>query len=105
MITNDERIGLNLAAIRQSAGLSQDGLARLMTDLTGHKWQQTLIARTELGRRPLRLAEAVELTVALNSSLEALAHGPDRVARARVQAERLQRMADDVLRRAEEEEN
>lgn len=53
MATADERIGGNLRGFREGAGMSQDELARRMTE-AGHPWQQSTVARAEAGTQPLR---------------------------------------------------
>jgi transcriptional regulator with XRE-family HTH domain len=49
--------GTRLRVLREQWGYSQEELARVMQK-AGFKWQQTTAAKTEAGKRPVRLNEA-----------------------------------------------
>jgi transcriptional regulator with XRE-family HTH domain len=49
--------GARLRVLREQWGYSQEELARVMQN-AGFKWQQTTTAKTEAGKRPVRLNEA-----------------------------------------------
>nr|WP_225911130.1 helix-turn-helix transcriptional regulator [Dermacoccus sp. Tok2021] len=70
--TADDWFAENMRARREAIGLSQAGLARLMT-YEGHEGiHQTTIARMERGERVVRLSEAETIAVLLNTNLQTL---------------------------------
>jgi transcriptional regulator with XRE-family HTH domain len=62
MTTSDEQIGKNLARLRGE--MSQKDLASAMK-AKGWKWSQSTVWNIERGERPLRLAEAEDLSLVL----------------------------------------
>lgn len=52
--------GSRVQHMRKQWGYSQEELARVMQE-AGFKWQQTTVAKTETGKRPVRLNEAYAL--------------------------------------------
>lgn len=58
--STNERVGRNLKALRQAAGLTQTELAARLTD-EGHPFAQQTVLKVERGTRPLKLDEAVDL--------------------------------------------
>src|SRR4051794_39559980 len=55
--THDERVGLNLKAARERAGISQTALAERMAEAGFTAWRQTTVSRTERGERALKMGE------------------------------------------------
>lgn len=70
-MNTDERIGAALKAARIGASITQQGMADTMR-IFGHDWTQPAVAKIELGKRPIRLSEAVALHTAFHFSLEML---------------------------------
>jgi transcriptional regulator with XRE-family HTH domain len=66
-MTPERSLGLTIRALRESEGRSQDDVAKIMYAY-GHKWQQTTMAKTEAGQRPIRVNEMVDLARILNVS-------------------------------------
>lgn len=64
--SRDEAIGANLARLREP--MSQQTLADAMRG-RGHKWSQTTVWKVETGARPLRLAEAYDVSLVLRCDL------------------------------------
>ncbi|MFG2002319.1 helix-turn-helix transcriptional regulator [Spirillospora sp. NPDC048911] len=73
--TPDERFATNLRQHRERRGLSQAELARLMSE-AGYPMHQQTIAKIESGSRPVRLAEAVQLARALDTTIDMLILSP-----------------------------
>lgn len=73
----DVTIGANVRHARERANLSQSEVARLMSEAHVPGFHQTTVARIEKGERPLRLAEALELTLILGVSLTDLLRLPE----------------------------
>lgn len=69
MSASDEQIGKRLNALR--GDMSQAALAAAMAD-RGHKWSQATVWSVETGKRPLRLAEAQDVSAALDVSVTEL---------------------------------
>lgn len=69
----DATIGQNLRKARESRGMSQADLARLVTDSGIPGVYQTTIARIESGVRSMRAAEALAVARLLETNLEWLA--------------------------------
>lgn len=61
--------GKRLRVLREQWGYSQEELARVMQD-AGFKWQQTTTAKTEAGKRPVRLNEAHVLAAHFGVTLD-----------------------------------
>ncbi len=70
-VGRDVTIGLAVASLRGAAGLSQQQVADRMREL-GWRWVQPTIWSIEQGRRPVRLAEAVDLATVLGVQLHDL---------------------------------
>jgi transcriptional regulator with XRE-family HTH domain len=70
-MTSDIQVGLNVAYIRTSFGISQKALSESMRK-RGHKWAQGTVSNVETGERPLRLTEAADLADALTVDIDAL---------------------------------
>lgn len=68
----DRTFGLNVARHRIAAGLDQYTLADLLTKSSGWAWHQSLVSKIELGRRPVRIAEAYALADVFDTSVDAL---------------------------------
>lgn len=68
----DEIFGANLRALREDNGMSQPELARRMVE-RGWPWHQSTVYRTESGRQPIKLGEAVYLARILGVSVDRLA--------------------------------
>lgn len=60
----DERVGVNLRAYREAAGLSQEELAQRMVE-RGFGFSQATVWKIESGHRPIKISEAVALADAL----------------------------------------
>lgn len=60
------------ARVRLREGCSQVEIAQRMTTLLGVKWHQTTVAKTESGKRPLKIHEFMALCLALGSSPQEL---------------------------------
>lgn len=58
--TPESIMGVTLRTLRMKRGLSQDQVADRMR-VAGFSWQQTTVAKTEGGQRPIRVNEAVAL--------------------------------------------
>lgn len=69
MSDTDERIGKRLAQLRGKT--SQAALAADMAN-RGHKWSQATVWSVETAKRPLRLAEAVDVAAILGVKVDAL---------------------------------
>jgi transcriptional regulator with XRE-family HTH domain len=69
---SDEAFGANLRALREDNGISQPELARRMVE-RGWPWHQSTVYRTESGRQPLKLGEAVDLARILGVTVDRLA--------------------------------
>lgn len=69
--TADATIGAAIAHLRSAAGMSQQDLSERMRDL-GWKWLQPTVWSIEKGKRPLRLAESVDLAGILETPIEDL---------------------------------
>jgi transcriptional regulator with XRE-family HTH domain len=67
----DEKLAVNLRALRDGAGLSQGALAAAMTE-RGWPWHQSTVYRVESGRQGVKFAEAVDLAGILGTSLDRL---------------------------------
>lgn len=78
--TPEQHLGQRVRELREQWGHSQDQLARLM-QRAGFKWQQTTVAKTEAGRRPVRVNEAYALAdyfgVTVNDLLPYTPAGPE----------------------------
>jgi transcriptional regulator with XRE-family HTH domain len=73
----DETFGANLRALRERNEISQPELARRMAE-RGWPWHQSTVYRTESGRQPLKLGEAVDLAKILGVTTDRLAWtGPE----------------------------
>lgn len=68
----DETFGANLRTLRERNEMSQPELARRMVE-RGWPWHQSTVYRTESGRQPLKLGEAVDLAQILGVSMDRLA--------------------------------
>ena len=66
-LTPERRLGAVLKLLRESLGLSQDSVAKSMSDFD-HSWRQTTVAKTEAGARPIRVNEVVDLARVLGTS-------------------------------------
>lgn len=66
--------GERLRAARELCGLSQKGVAALMS-AAGHQWRQTTVSKTELAERPVSLDEAAELALIVGLELADLLPG------------------------------
>jgi len=75
MESRDADIGKSVLRLRTGAGISQQDVAQAMRD-RGWKWNQTTSWSIEANRRPLRLAEAVDLADVLGVRLDDLLHDP-----------------------------
>lgn len=64
-------MGLTLRTLRIKRGYSQDQVAGRMR-LAGFSWQQTTVAKTEAGQRPIRVNEAVTLAKMFDVTLSYL---------------------------------
>lgn len=64
-------IGKNIAVARTECGLSQDSLAKRMTEL-GHKWYGTTVGRIEKGERVVTVEELFGLSLALQTTVHQL---------------------------------
>lgn len=75
----DSAIGATVAGLRRQRGMTQ---AEVATAMRGAGWPlaQPAIAKIELGKRPLRLAEAVDLAKALRVRVDDLVASPMRSA-------------------------
>lgn len=62
----DETIGLNVARLREKAGLSMDALAEKMRDF-GNKWTRSTVFKVEHGNRSLKFSESVDLLACLGA--------------------------------------
>ena len=69
----DANIGQNLRQARESRGISQAELARLVTAAGVQGVHQTTIARIESGHRSMRAAEGIAIAHVMETSLEWLA--------------------------------
>jgi transcriptional regulator with XRE-family HTH domain len=67
VMTDKERVGQLLRDFRTAAGVSQSGLAVLMT---AHRWHQSTVAKAEAGLRAVRADEAVTIARALKAPLD-----------------------------------
>lgn len=67
----DKAVGARLRLERERRGISQDGLTTALR-ARGVPWHQTALSRTEIGERPLRLSEAVEVAAILAVPLDEL---------------------------------
>jgi transcriptional regulator with XRE-family HTH domain len=61
----DDRVGVNLRAYRDAAGLSQEELAQRMAE-RGFGFSQATVWKIESGNRPIKISEAVALADALD---------------------------------------
>ena len=59
-LSEDAIIGLNVARLRESSGLSMDMLAAKMRD-EGNKWSRSTVFKIEHGERSLKYSESVDL--------------------------------------------
>lgn len=71
----DVEIGRAVARFRTNSGMTQAELAAKMRE-RGWKWVQPTAWSAEQGKRPLRLAEAVDLAAILSVPLDALLQDP-----------------------------
>jgi transcriptional regulator with XRE-family HTH domain len=67
----DAALGARLASLREVANVSQAELAKALR-ASGFKFHQQMVGRTELGQRPMRVSELVELAGCLGVSIDAL---------------------------------
>ena len=65
----------NIRAIRERRRMSQEDLARAMSD-SGCRWHQATVYKVETGQRRVRLAEAVSLAENLDVALGVLVAAP-----------------------------
>lgn len=65
-LTEDEEIGVRVAACRERAGISMREMARQMT-ARGWRWSPTTASKLEVGARPLRASEMVPLAEVLGA--------------------------------------
>ena len=65
----DERISANVRALREQKGISQTGLAHLMSERR-HPWHQSTVARVESGVQQLKAAELFDLAEILGTSVD-----------------------------------
>lgn len=72
----DDAIGARIRFARNTQGISQDELARRVTEITGETFRQQTILRTEQGDRPLRWWEAFSIARALGVPLTDLIPNP-----------------------------
>ena len=72
----DERVGANIAEIREASGLSQTALA-LKLAKAGLRMSQQTITKIENGSRPLRLSEARAMAEALDCDVDVLDNSRD----------------------------
>lgn len=82
----DERLALNLRAVRDGRGLSQAALADAMS-ARGHGWHQQTVARAEAGTQPVKFAEAASLAEILGVPLDRFTWTSPEAAAARFLAE------------------
>lgn len=77
-VTDIDRVfGLNVARHRIAAGLDQYSLADVLTKTSGWAWHQSLVSKIELGKRPVRIAEAYAIAAVFDTSVDALTeHAP-----------------------------
>lgn len=67
----DKRFGQRMRSIRTGRGMSQDHVAVGMAR-AGFSWHQTTVARTEAGKRPISLKEALGVASVLHCELPEL---------------------------------
>ncbi|MFG2671171.1 helix-turn-helix transcriptional regulator [Streptomyces sp. NPDC048445] len=65
----EKLFGARLRVLREQWGYSQEELSRVMQK-AGFKWQQTTTAKTEAGKRPVRLNEAHVLAAHFGVSID-----------------------------------
>src|SRR4051794_39498042 len=68
----DARLGQNLKALREAAGLTQAELARHLEDYGFRGMYPQTITRLELGQRSMKTTEAVAIAMVLDVSLQTL---------------------------------
>lgn len=71
----DIAIGATVGRLRRSAGMTQTDLAKAMRKL-GWAWTQPATAKVELGKRPLRAAEASDLAMIFRVSVTTILASP-----------------------------
>jgi transcriptional regulator with XRE-family HTH domain len=86
----DVLIGQNIASLRMKHLWSQEDFGNLLTEATGYPWYQNIISRIELGKRPLRLYEAIALAKLFGVTVDALAMAGEIEVATQVQAQRVQ---------------
>jgi transcriptional regulator with XRE-family HTH domain len=69
MTTNDNQLGMSVAARRTLAGMTQAGLAKLMK-AQGHAWVQSTVSAIERGAQPLRAVELISLAELFEVAVE-----------------------------------
>lgn len=72
----DRSIGAIIQRLRESAGISQAGLAKQLS-ADGLRWTQGTLSRVENGERPIKLSEAAVLARRLRVSVSGLLPGED----------------------------
>ncbi|MGH3601091.1 MAG: helix-turn-helix domain-containing protein [Pseudonocardiaceae bacterium] len=65
---NSGSIGERVRRYREAVGLSQEDLAKAMTD-AGHRWHQASVFKVEAGTRSVKIEEAVSLATTFGVSL------------------------------------
>ena len=68
-MTQEERAGRQLSALRQAAGLTQEQLAGKMRE-AGHPWWQPTVSKVEAGRRAVQGDEMALLATVLGAPLD-----------------------------------
>ena len=71
----DIAIGATVGRLRRAAGMTQTELANQMREL-GWAWTQPATAKVELGKRPVRAAEASDLAMIFRVSVQSLLASP-----------------------------
>jgi transcriptional regulator with XRE-family HTH domain len=80
--TDKERwFGENMRAAREQQGMSQTALAKRMAEAGFSNFHQSTVARIEVGGRPVRLSEGLELSLILGTPLGFLSGPPARLNR------------------------
>lgn len=74
-MTSDAEIGARVRDLRVARGMNQTDLSSAMR-AEGHAWTQPGTARVELGKRPVRLVEAISLARVLGVSMHTLLDDP-----------------------------
>jgi transcriptional regulator with XRE-family HTH domain len=86
--TPEELFARRLRDQRRAAGMTQAGLARLLSRLQGSELNTTAITKMESGDRAIRLNEAVYIAHILNLPLEPMVAPEDQATLRRIELER-----------------